>query len=165
MSSTTSDLYFRLLDTESDVLLFEEAFRWRDTAPKWFQKCMDVWKESFDEYMENRKDELHYGMFEGDEVFAVLRLIQSQPGWFNLHLSARRGADWEKILQVTATLRDWIFDQKILGCYGYIPTINRGICQLYESLGFVDTGIKVFKGVVHGKLVCWKHYAIEAPRL
>jgi len=71
-----------------------------------------------------------------------------------------KGIDFEALYVASCTLRDFLFKQGHICIYGYLPTINRGISRLYECLGFTDTGIRVFKGIVHGKLVEWKHYAI-----
>jgi hypothetical protein len=154
----------RLLNIETERDLFIEAYNWRYEAPRWFQECLDIWKETLEDYLENSKDELHYGVWDGEVLIAVIRLIQDVPGLFNIHLSVRKGTDWNVLLAAGNCLRDFLFSAGIQGAYGYLPVINKSISKLYECLGFTDSGIRVFKGIVHGRLMEWKHYFILNPR-
>lgn len=150
----------QLLDAEKDRDLLIEAYDWRLTAPAWFRKCLDIFKETKDEYLESAKGELHFGVFEEDEMKAVIRLAQEKPGVLNIHLSAKRGTNPEMLLAAGETLRDRLFAEGVQSFYGWIPTLNKGVCHLYEALGFHDTGLRIWKGVIHGKVVCFKHYAL-----
>lgn len=151
----------QLLDAVEDRDRLVEAYNWRETAPRWFRECLDVWKESLEEYLNSAADELHYGIWGGEEMLATVRLIPCEPaGTYNIHLNAKKGIDFEALFVGACTLRDFVFKQGKVHVYGYLPSINRGISQLYECLGFVDSGIRVFKGVVHGKVIEWKHYVI-----
>jgi hypothetical protein len=150
----------RLLNLDEERDLFIEAYNWRYDAPRWFQECLDIWKETLEDYLENAKDELHYGVWD-DEVFvAVIRLIQDASGLFNIHLSVRRGTDWNVLLAAGNCLREFLRSVGVSGTYGYLPVINKSISKLYQCLGFSDTGIRVFKGVVHGRLMEWQHYLL-----
>lgn len=149
----------RLLDPEKDMDLLREAWDWRDDAPRWFQESLAIDKESWDDFVSGSKDEWHYGIF-SDGLMAVVRLIQSSPRVFNIHLSARRKTDFEVLLTAGKSIRDYLFDKGVLGFYGYLPTVNRGVSKLYEELGFTDTGIRVFKGQIRGRVGELKHYAL-----
>lgn len=154
----------RLLDVDKDKDLLIEAYDWRLTAPAWFRKCLDIFKETKEEYLENAKDEMHFGVFEDEEMKAVIRLVQDRPGVLNIHLSAKKGADIEMILAAGETLRDLLFEKGVQSFFGYLPTLNKGISKLYEALGFHDTGIRVYKGQIHNKVVCFRHYFLANPR-
>jgi hypothetical protein len=150
----------RLLDIDKDRELFIEAYNWRNRAPRWFRECLNIWKESLEEYLENAVTEFHYGVWVDGEFQASIRLIETVPRIFNIHLYARRGVNLEDLYVSGVTLRDFLVKQGIAGFYGYLPIINKGISHLYECLGFEDTGIRVFKGVIRGRVVEWKHYAL-----
>lgn len=148
----------RLLDVEKDKDVLTEAWSWRDDAPKWFRESLDIFKETFDEYMNAVPSELHYGVFD-ERAIAVIRLIEAEPYVFNIHLSARRGAEFDTLVVAGAALRDYLFENGVKGFFGWLPTINRGVARLYRSLGFTDTGLRIYKGQIHGKTVEFVQYA------
>jgi hypothetical protein len=149
----------RLLDGDADRDLLIEAWHFRDTAPRWFRECLDIFKETKDEYLENAKGELHFGVFEDDRLDAVIRLIPEKPTVWNIHLSARKGIALETLLAAGVNVRERMLKHDA-SFYGYLPERNKGISRLYEALGFVDSGLRLYKGVVHGKVVAWKHFIL-----
>lgn len=153
----------RLLNIDKDMDVIKTAWGWRDTAPRWFRELLDVYKEPWSEYVENFPNELHYGVFTDGEPQAIVRLIEAHPWIYNLHLSAKRKTNFGVLVQAGLSLRDYLFDQGIHGFYGNIATINRGVCKLYEALGFIDTGRRTVKGTIHGKDVVWKQYSLVSP--
>jgi hypothetical protein len=149
-------LIVRLLDSDTDRDLLIEAWHFRDTAPRWFRECLDIFKETKEEYLENSRDELHFGVID-DQLLAVIRLIPEKQGMWNIHLSARKGTAPEVLLAAGLNVRERMVKHGA-SFYGYLPERNKTIGLLYEALGFVDSGLRIYKGVVHGKVVCWKHY-------
>lgn len=155
------DIKVQLLSSDKDKDLLIDAYRWRETSPSWFQECLEIWKESLEDYLESSVNELHYGVWHEGQFIAAIRLVPDQMDFvYNLHLNVKKGTDPEVLYVASCTLRDFLFSQGRIYIYGYLPTFNRGISKLYECLGFTDTGIRIFKGMVRGKLVEWKHYAI-----
>lgn len=155
----------RLLDSEKDRDVLVEAWNWRESAPKWFRESLEIFKESKEEYLEAAPRELHFGVFAENEATAVIRLVEEKPWVFCIHLSARRKTDFNLVLEAGLALRDYLFSQGVQSFYGWLPTVNRGVSKLYESLGFSDTGIRVFKGTIRGKTGVFRHYALVNPKM
>ena len=65
----------RLLDSETDRDLLIEAWHFRDTAPRWFRECLDIFKETKEEYLASAGEEFHFGAFEDDRLLMVVRMI------------------------------------------------------------------------------------------
>lgn len=151
----------RLLDSDKDRDLLIEAWHFRDTAPRWFRECLDIFKETLGEYLENSRDEFHFGVFD-ERLLAVVRLIPETPGVWNIHLSARKGTPVEVLLAAGLNIKERMFEHGA-SFYGYIYHRNRTICRLYESLGFEDSGLRVYKGQIRNKVVEWVHYVLLNP--
>jgi hypothetical protein len=147
----------RLLDSEQDKDFLIEAWHFKDTAPRWFRECLDIFKETIDEYLESARDEFHFGVFDDEGLAATVRLIPERPTIWNLHLYARKGASLDILLAAGIDIRERMLPHGAT-FYGYLPVRNKGVSWLYEALGFVDSGLRLYKGVVHGKVVEWKHY-------
>lgn len=147
----------RLLHPEKDKDVLTEAWNWREGSPKWFQESLDIFKETFEDYMKSVPNELHYGVFD-ESPMAVIRLIETEPYIFNIHLAARRGADFEALVQAGTSIRDYLFDNGVKGFFGWLPSVNRGVSKLYKALGFQDTGLRIFKGRIHGRTIEFIHY-------
>lgn len=153
----------RLLDHEKDMPVLEEAWNWRNSAPQWFRDSLDIFKESWEEFLVAVPDELHYGIFVDEKPTAVVRLIEAYPAVYNIHLSAKRKTDFNIILDYGLRLRNFLFENEVKGMYGWIVKENRGVCHLYEQLGFTDTGIRCYKGMIGNRLGEFRHYAIINP--
>lgn len=153
----------RLLNPQNDLPLFREAWNWRYQAPKWFQESLEIFKESWDEHVIRISTELHYGIFIDENLVAVVRLTETYPHIFNIDLSAKRKTSPQILLQAGSSIRDFLFDQGVKGFYGWLPVQNRGVAWLYRSLGFFDTGEKIYKGRIHGKLAELIRYAMKNP--
>jgi hypothetical protein len=153
----------RLLNLEKDLDIVQEAWTWADTAPRWFRETLAITKESWEEYLANFPNELHYGVFVEDQPTAIIRLIEAAPFIFNLHLSAKRKTDFRVLVEAGLNLRDHLFEHGIIGFYGHLPVMNRSVSKLYEALGFEDTGVRSVDGQIRGKDVEWKQYGILNP--
>jgi len=147
----------RLLDSDADQNLLVEAWHFRDTAPRWFRECLEIFKESFDEYLLNARNEFHFGAFDEERLFAVVRMIPTKTGTWNIHLSARKGTSFEELVATGLEVRRRMYPNGA-SFYGWLPERNRTIGKLYEAIGFVDSGVRMYKGIVHGKTVCWRHF-------
>lgn len=155
----------RLLNIDNDLELFREAWSWRYAAPKWFQEALDIFKETFEEYLEAIPNELHYGVFIEGEISAIVRLVEIGPRVFNTHLYAKRKTDFGMLLEACQAIRDHLFAQGAIAYIGWIPSNNRSIARLYENLGLRETGMRCFKGTIRGRLAEFRHYCCINPLL
>lgn len=153
----------RSIDPKTEQALLIEAWHWRDDAPLWYRLCHDVWKESYEEFLAASVDEIHFGVWKDEELIATVRMIPEKKGFFALHLAAKQGIDPQELTAACMKIKELMFDHGVQ-FYGYLPTIHRSVAKIYEALGFWDTGVRIYKGVVHGKVVCWRHYLIINDR-
>lgn len=153
----------RSIDPYAEQALLIEAWHWRDESPDWFRACYEIWKETFEEYLAASYDELHIGVWDDGVLTAVVRMIPEKKGFFALHLSAKHGTNPDNLTAACLQIKEMMFDHGVQ-FYGYLPTIHRSVAKIYEALGFWDTGIRIYKGIVKGKLICWRHYLIINDR-
>lgn len=154
----------RRLEPLQDAQIFADAWEWVKEYPSWFRESDAIFDEPWSEYQQNIETELNYAVFSPEPV-ALIRLIETSPYLLAIHLEMKRGTDADTVLKHGIQLRDYLFLQGVQGFYGYIPTINRGVCSMYENLGFTDTGVRRFQGTIKGKLAEWKHYGIVNPKV
>ncbi len=147
-----------------DESLLAEAYHWQDTMPQWFRDSQNAWKETEEEYLEASKSELNYGVFLEDILVAVIRLIEVYPSVFNAHLMVKRGTSLETLIEAAKCLKDYLFHNGVYSLYGYIWNKNRGVCKLYEAIGFHDSGVRCYKGKIKGRLAQWKQYLCVVPQ-
>jgi len=153
-------LEVRYLDPSRDADVFREAWEWMESAPRWFRDCYNAWKETFEEQMDAAKGELNYGIFEGGEPSAIIRLAEARPWIFQTHLSARQRTPLDTLITGGRMVRNYLFDHGVKGFYGFVPAKNRSVICLFSSLGFMDTGVRCFKGTTHGKVIEWRQFAL-----
>lgn len=147
----------RLLDAQKDIELHREAWSWREGSPAWFRESLDIFKETFEEYIENIPNELHYGIFDG-ELIAIVRLIETEPYIMNIHLSAKRNTDLNVLVESGKAIRDHLINSNVKGFFGWLPKMNRSVRSLYFALGFTDSGVRCFKGKIRGRLAEFRQY-------
>jgi len=149
----------RLINNDIDLLT--EAYKWQFDTPKWFQETMSVWPESKDEYLENSKQEVHYGIFDGDELISSLRCVEAAPYVMEMHWAMKRKVDFNLIFSDAQVIRDHLFANDVKMLYGYIASRNQSLIKFAKNLGFYDTGSRRYKGLSKNKVIEWTHIVCE----
>jgi len=145
----------------NNVELLRTAYNWQYDAPAWFQYCANVWKESEAEYLANAPNELHYGVFDNDDLVASVRLIEVVPYAMILHFSVKRQTTLNNLLEQLIAIKHHVINSPVQVLFGYIPSFNRGTINLYKQLGFTDTGARCYKGVWKGKSIKWLRFELS----
>ena len=125
------------------------------TFPEWFKACNAVWTPDYDSYLAFfRNCSEVYGMFSGEELAAVVYL-EIEGERVNIHVSVISETDRKFIIAFFCSLlkkkgaegvrdyRAWIFEK------------NRGLKKIAEEVGFIKTGLKLYKGVSKNSPIRW----------
>lgn len=136
--------------------LLREAWGWQTEAPRWFRESQEAEAETLEHFLETAPDRLFYGIFEDEELKALIRLEPFRGRIFGIDLFARRDLSLEVLTSSGLSIKCFLYDRGVAnGFFGWIPRFNRGIVKLYRNLGFAPCGIRCFKGRTHGKAVEW----------
>jgi hypothetical protein len=74
-------------------------------------------------------------------------------GVFNVHVSAKRGASVDVMLEAACMLRDHLFKTGAQVLHGWVARFNRGVIRLGEHAGFHRDGVRMFKGECRGRVI------------
>lgn len=151
----------RLLDETKDADLLRMAWSWKEDAPKWFRDSVMVENETFEDFIKSAKDEILFGVFNAEyyhfkepEPTAVIRLTAHFLDTYQIHLMAHRATDWQVLAQAGLSVKKYL-EERGASFFGWIPARNRGIVRLYKFLGFVNKGVKCYRGKMRNRAILW----------
>jgi RimJ/RimL family protein N-acetyltransferase len=142
----------------SEEGLFQQAFAWTADSPVWFRQMDKVFPETFGDYHLRAFDtgEINYGIF-SDGLVGLFTVCHCGSGVFNVHVSAKRGASVDVMLEAACMLRDHLFKTGAQVLHGWVARFNRGVIRLGEHAGFHRDGVRMFKGECRGRVIEWVH--------
>lgn len=139
--------------------LFIEAWDWEESAPKWFRDASGVFGPSnWFEFIEwvNQPTAAHFGVFEREELIAIITLTLVSKLIVENHLMCKRGADVELVTWAANEVKVQAFRELGLReAFSLIAAKNRPVISLMEAIGFYEDGIRILKGTSHGKVIEW----------
>lgn len=139
--------------------LLHEAFHWDDDAPPWFRTANTVFGANDEEAFLSR-DAIFIGVFD-DELIAVIVLTMVAPHVFSADLLARRRADIAAIAAGAArVISDFLSMGMKLG-FCWVAEKNLGVRKLCDTLNMRHEGLRMYKGVYRGRMICWTLYSIQ----
>ena len=148
----------RRLDPFFDVELLRLAHGWDKETPQWYREMDEIFDSTLDEYLARAREETqaNIGLFEGDEMFALVYVNLVGSGVLDAHLAVKRKASPEKVLAGIVEIRDSLFRQlntKII--YAWLARQNRPLVKMVLRCGFRLDGLTMLKGSIRGKIVEW----------
>lgn len=123
-------LELRILNPETELDLFQEAFAWR-SAPK---KHLRINRMSFEQFSGSYDNQVVFGLF-NDQLWAVYMFIETAPKVVESHFTSRRDAPTEDVFAGAKTLLKW-FEAEGSQVTACIVERNRPLRRFAEALGF-----------------------------
>ncbi len=151
----TNEPVIRILNEQSDAELLREAWAWAETMPDWFKEVQAEHKETLNDFLDAAKDELIIGVFTECGLSAVIRFVPQMAGLYELHLMAKRGTDFEVLLNACQSIKFYVFDHGFRHLGGWAAEKNRPVVRLYRQLGFSQSADFKMQGTIHGKTAKW----------
>ena len=129
----------RLLDPVEDLELFEQAYNWRKRPKKHVQPD----RMSFETFASPDPNQIVLGLF-SKQLDAVYVLIEVEPAKYDVHFTARRGVDRQRLLDAAREIRDAFFENGAEQLSAWITPRNRAMRSFLSDLGFLTQGSKEF---------------------
>lgn len=153
----------RRLDPKADELLYMQAYSWLAESPRWRKDSEAVWEP--EDYLAATHDpaRMDVGVFDGGEMVATITLNLRAVGLYEVHLEAAPRTKVGLVVEAGREAADWMFN-----CYGaqqiwcWVVRANRPMRKIIKSIGFASSGVTMWRGVSHGKLIEWQQFTIGA---
>lgn len=149
-------LEMRRLDPERDEYLIQEALSWTGDQPLFFRNAEKAWA---DRPLNERAD---FGIFENEELIAVITITLEGQGSFDSHLMAKRGTDPQLIAMCVGSVIKQLFQQGMREGWAWPAEKNRGLKRILEATGMKRDGLEIFKGSSHGRPLLWQRYSVRS---
>lgn len=158
----TPRLTIRRLDPATDTPLYLQAWQWTADSPRWYRDCAVVF-EAADEtaYLAAAADacRIDIGIFTPDFTGMISAVLRSK-GIYEAYLAAKRHAPLDLMAVAVTDVWRTLVTNGMKQTFVWIAARNRAILNLCEGVGFVPTGLEMWKGRSHGKPIHWRQLAI-----
>ena len=128
----------RLLEPETDLELFREAYNWR--TPK---RHLSAPQLPFSQFSETNPTHLTIGLFNG-ELLAVYFLQEWEPTKYEAHFTSRKGVAREDLLQGAQAVLDLVLTHGGTEVSALILPANRPLRQFVTDLGMKRVNFSLF---------------------
>lgn len=147
----------RRLDPDQDRDLYRQRWEWREQYPRSLRDATAVDSVgSFEEFLEQaRGARADIGIFE-DELIGCVTLDWKAEKVYEIHLSAKRGARLEQMIEPCLSIQKTIFeDLRARFIFAFTPEWNRGTILLATTLGLEPDGVRRIRGTTRGRAITW----------
>jgi hypothetical protein len=155
-------MFIRRLSPDEDRELIVEALNWVRREPRWSRDADSTWGEISDEgYLEMMKKDaqVDIGIFEDDELRAMLTVAMVKKGVFNTHLLVKRGTKPETIAEGALAVKLLLIrDMGAKEIWAWLASVNRGAQRVVKAIGMSRNGISILKGHSHGRVLEWQQW-------
>src|SRR6185369_8959427 len=124
-------LKLELLNPETDLALFQEAYSWR--SPK---KHAQPDRAPFESFISPSPRQIVAGLFNG-QFLAAYVLYEFDPKCYEAHFTSRRNVPRETLLAGARMVIDAFFQNGAEQIIGWVVVRNRAMGKFLEDLGFV----------------------------
>jgi len=95
------------------------------------------------------------GVFENEDLIGLVTLTMHSKGVFEAHLSAKKGAPLESLIQASLSIRHELFELGMIEGFVFVASLNRTIIKLCELSGFRRDGVRFLKGKIGNRVIEW----------
>lgn len=127
------ELELRLLDPETDLELFHEAYNWRPERKKHLQPD----RMPFEVFASQNPGHIAVGAFT-DSFLAVFFFHEYEQGCFEAHFTSRRGVDRGVLLTAAKLTMAKFLENGARELTAWIVERNRPLRSFVESIGFTE---------------------------
>ncbi len=150
----------RRLDPEKDRERLAEIYEWDRDYPRWFQDLEKVSHWPLEQFLKEAPDRADLGVFNEDEMVALVSIIRRDVGIFEGHIWAKRHSKVEHLANaVSWVIERLIEDLKMRFGYVWVAKRNLPIKQMCIMAGLRPDGATVTDGESHGKPIEWQRFS------
>lgn len=152
----------RRLDPDKDTELYRQRWEWREKYPRSLRDATAVDSvETFEEFLgQARGARADIGIFD-NELIGCVSLQWQAEGVYEIHLSAKRGAKLEQLIEPCLSIQKTLFDDlNARFIFAFTPEWNRGVILLAIAMGMERDGVRRIKGTTRGRLITWERLSM-----
>lgn len=157
----------RRLDPIADEALLRTTYEWYEAGPTWRHDTVRAFNtdDTLATWLYNAHEpsRCDIGVWADDAFIADIILTERAPRVVEVHFEASPKADVAALLTAFELVRDAAWRNGIMEAYTMTPIFNRTILALDKAIGFVDYGVRMFKGVTHNRAIQWVKLVIRNP--
>ena len=126
-------LELRILDPETDLDLFKEAYNW---LPK-YRKRLQPDRASFETFSAPDPKQMVVGLFNGS-LQAVYVTYEFEPARFDTHYTSKRSAPKESVIWGAREILGILLEGGAEEVVAFVSPANEPLCRFVEAIGFQD---------------------------
>lgn len=153
----------RRLHLPEDESLLRTAYKWDAAYPRWWREMDSVFNSGTeDDFLERASDPLtaHIGVFDSDDLIALVIIATPAPTIHEGHLLAKRGANRQLITATLVTLISDLFNLGMTQAFVWVAERHTGLRELCATMGLQPDGLVMWRGSYHGRPIRWVRYSI-----
>lgn len=102
----------------------------------------------------------YIGIFEGDDMIALVIVETPAPTIHEGHLLARRGANQELITAACVTMISDLFNLGMTHLFVWVAERHSALRKMCVTLALQPDGLVMWRGSYHGKPIRWVRFSI-----
>lgn len=152
------------LQLPEDEALFRAAYNWDKDFPKWWRQMDRVFNSGTeDDFIERAKNphSAYVGIFDGDDLIALVIVETPAPTIHEGHLLAKRGANQELITAACVTMISDLFNLGMTHLFVWVAERHIALRKLCANIALQPDGLIMWRGSYHGKPIRWLRFSIS----
>lgn len=151
------------LQLPEDEALLRTAYQWDKDFPTWWREMDRVFNSGTeDDFIERAKNphSAYVGVFDGDDLIALVIVETPAPSIHEGHLLAKRGANQELITTACVTMISDLFNLGMTRLFVWVAERHSALRKLCANIALQPDGLIMWRGSYHGKPIKWVRYSI-----
>lgn len=152
------------LQLPDDETLLRTAYRWDADYPRWWREMDRVFNSGTeDDFIERARNSrsAYIGVFDGDDMIALVIVETPAPTIHEGHLLAKRGANQELLTAACLALVSDLFSLGMTQTFVWVAERHSALKKMCVNIGLQPDGLVMWRGSHHGKPIKWVRYSIR----
>ncbi len=147
-------LTYRRIETETKYR--KTIWIAEQNSPQWFRDASAIWTPTYRSFIEFWRscDEI-WGLFDGDDLAAVVYLAFEMSWAVNIHVSVVKELPPDEITRFFVSLTRQKREDGVRSFNAWVLSKNRGLLRVAEAAGYRKTGLKMDYGAARGRVLRW----------
>lgn len=154
--------------TSDDADLLRLAYSWDEGRARWYREADNVFNSGPVENLIAQLDDSRkcfVGIWDGDELAAVIIIDCQHEGQFEGHLMAKSNANTTLIQFAIEHLLHELLQFGLEEVYVWIAKRNQGVRKLCSAAGFAPDGVVMYRGAYHNRVIKWLRYSVQREQI
>lgn len=156
------------LQLPDDEALLRTAYRWDADYPRWWREMDRVFNSGTENDFIDRSRNSHMayiGVFDGDDLIALVIVETPAPAIHEGHLLVRRGANTALITAACVTMISDLFNLGMTHLFVWVAERHTGLRKMCANMTLQPDGLVMWRGSYHRKYhrepIKWLRFSIS----